>query len=400
MAPTLTSPTPPTGPSPTPPPVDPEGRRDLSEWVLLYTTTDTNVPFTNDIAQVVNITDIFLSDYFFDLFGRVNFATLDDFVVMYVNSQYNRDGPNEIQYSAVAYFDKNSATIPQASDLDVLLRQAFVGASLANYTRLIRELPESNPFSTTMSVAYSNSTTRSSVQGAATSLPAQKKSLIAGTLVAMAAVAAVIGGFFIYKKRSNSEERKSLVHGHFSFGGTAATPDETTALSLEPMPPNLQTLKSPMRSVYVDEGFDSLADSATYTADGDEAVDSIPRFEPMSYDDEFDVNANLQPGEPRIEERSVSSKRSQIKNVGYKGRELKILSSDASTSSSATSNTSNSKKSAPSSNSSSSSSSADAVEQRVPSSGNVISKRPPSARRMNGSVADDPPGDLGRKPEV
>jgi len=280
----------------------------LAPWVLQYTTNNTNVPFTKDIAQVVNVTDMFLSDYFFDLFGRVNFATLDDFMVMFVNSEYSRDGPNEIQYSAVAFFDKESATIPQANDLDVLLRQAFVGASLANYTQLVRALPTDNPFSTTSKVTYSNSTTatKSSVQG--TQLSGGKKAAIAGASVVIAAVGVLIGVFIFRKRRSKSEERKSLVHDHFSFGDTIVTTSDDRTLESQSIAPNanLHNLRGAQtQSAYMNDEFESLAGSSTYTSGTTSRT--VPHrtsnFESMLYDnelpedddDDFPVNAELQP---------------------------------------------------------------------------------------------------------
>jgi len=87
---------------------------------------------------------MFLRDYFFGLFGTVSFTTLDDFVVRLVDSESN-EGKTAVRYSAIATFGEDSILIPWADDLNVLLRQAFVGVSLVDYTRLVAELPESDP---------------------------------------------------------------------------------------------------------------------------------------------------------------------------------------------------------------------------------------------------------------
>lgn len=266
--------------------MDPEGRRELAPWVLLYTTSNQDVPFTRDVAEVVEVTDTFLSDYFFDLFGRVNFATLDDFRVMYVNSEFNRDGPNEIEYSAVAYFDKSSPTIPQESDLDVLLRQAFVGASLANYTRLVQELPAGNPFANTTRVEYTNSSisARNSAEETGTQqLSSGEKGAIAAASTLIAIVGILIGGLVYHKKRTVNDERKSLVHGHFSFGDTVVTTTDDRTLESLPQDQNLHSLRNRTDSGgYVDNEFESLADSSTYTS-----RTKPPQIEPMLYDDEL-----------------------------------------------------------------------------------------------------------------
>jgi hypothetical protein len=309
---------------------------------------------------------------------------------MFVNSEYSRDGPNEIQYSAVAFFDKESTTIPQPNDLDVLLRQAFVGASLANYTRLVQALPDANPFSSTTRVTYSNSTTasRSSVEGTQ-SLTSGKKGAIAAASLAIAAVGMAIGGFIFYKRRSDSEERKSLVHGHFSFGDTVVTTgnDSNTALSLESVTPNtnLHTLAR-QSGGYVDEDFDSLADTTTYTSGNRSVGNSVGShnrshgFEPMLYDDDLPDDIPVMgssskplspvtetkddpPGETSLDAVSLSS--SQPSSSSSSSSDDSVESSDSSSSSSDDGNVN-----------------AQAVTPRAKTS----AKRPPSARE--GSEGD------------
>ena len=315
----------------------------------------------------MEVTDTFLSDYFFDLFGRVNFATLDDFRVMYVNSEFSRDEPNEIEFTAVAFFDKDSPTIPTENDLDVLLRQAFVGASLANYTRLVQDLPDDNPFSTTSRVAYSNSTTasKSTVQGNQ-ELTSGKK----GAIVAASAVIAVVGifiGAFIYRKRrTDQDERKSLVHGHFSFGDTVVTSTDDRTLESLPQDQNLHSLRNRTNSGgYVDDEFESLADSSSYTSRS-ATRSKRPPMEPMLYDDELPDDLPS--------EYAVTSSSTAIPSEGKHESESGLVAAMMSSSAASVSN-------------SSTSSSEDSTDSgNTNESPRRPSKPPPSARNLKASL--------------
>jgi hypothetical protein len=249
--------------------VDEEGRRDLSPYVISYKVTDDRVPFTRDYVAVVNLTDVFLRGFFTDLFSGVNFATLDFFETFFLNAVYRRDQPIVMEYESTAFFDKESANIPYSADLDALLRQAFLGQSLANYTLLLQGLNETNPFSTTTTVTQMNFTSSDSPDTESQ----DKYRIIGATLASAAAVAALFAaGMFVQRRRRNHREDKSLAHGHFSFFGandTLITEDETMALSTNPvfLAP---TTSSPVQNVsYINDDNVSLAESATYTSDGE-----------------------------------------------------------------------------------------------------------------------------------
>lgn len=130
-----------------------KGRHELGPWVLLHMTASSVAPLARGIFEVVEVTNALLRGCFFELFSQANFATLDDFSIMLVKSELSLSGPNEAQRSAVTFFGKGSAAAPQKNDLNALLRQALVGASLANYARLVQALPARDPFSMTSTTA-------------------------------------------------------------------------------------------------------------------------------------------------------------------------------------------------------------------------------------------------------
>ena len=245
--------------------MDEEGRQDLSPYLILYNVTNDTVPFTSDYIAVVNLTDVYLRDYFIKIFSGVNFATLDFFETMAVNAEYRRGEPIQMEYNSTAFFDTDSLNIPSTLDLDVLLKQAFQGQNGENYTLLLQDyLNETNPFSTTTSVQQMIATTDSAKSET-------QSRILAATLTSVAAVTALvaIGIFVRRKKRRRHREDKSIVHGHFSFSfnGSDTLADETFALSTIVELP--EGTRRPVQSVSYDNNVEyaSLEDSATYTSD-------------------------------------------------------------------------------------------------------------------------------------
>jgi hypothetical protein len=236
--------------------------------MILYNVTDDRVPFTRDYVEVFNITDVYLRDYFTDLFSSVNFATLDFFESFFLHLVFRQGQPIEMEYESAAFFDEESSNIPSSTDLDFLLSQAFLDQNMANYTRLLQGLNKTNPFSTTTSVTqtFSNSS-----QNFPDTESKNTKLIIGTTLASAAAVGALFAiGIFVRNGRRKRED-KSLVHGHFSFGAddTLITEDETMALSTNPIFLAPSTL-SPVQNVsYINEDYESLAESATSTSGGE-----------------------------------------------------------------------------------------------------------------------------------
>jgi hypothetical protein len=273
-------------PQPTRPPVDEKGRRDLSRYVILYNVTNNEIPFTSDYIAVANLTDVFLREFFTELFSSVNFATLDYFETKFVNAEFRRNEPIAMQYNSTAFFDTDSASIPTSLDMNVLLKQAFLGPNGENYTEQLQDLNETNPFSTTTSVKQMTVSVGSTESGTQNT-----SRIIAATLGSVAAVASLFAtGIFVRRKkmRSNRDD-KSLVHGHFSFsaGDTLATPDETLALSTIAKIPEAQ---SPVQSVsYNKDEYSSVEDSATSTSGGEgpyrtQSFDSASSLETIDTD--------------------------------------------------------------------------------------------------------------------
>jgi hypothetical protein len=191
-----------------------------------------------------------------------------------------------MEYNSTAFFDKDSLSIPSNSDMNVLLKQAFLGQSGENYTGLLQDLNETNPFSTTTSVKQMNVTA-----ARAASDTQNSSGILAATLASAAAVAALdAAGIVVRRKKKRSrQDDKSLVQGHFNFsaGDTLATPDETFALSTIA---ELLKTTSPVQSVsYINDEYASLEDSATYNSGGEgpyrtQSFDSASSYETIDMD--------------------------------------------------------------------------------------------------------------------
>ena len=257
---------------PTRPPVDAEGRRDLSPFILRYTVSQDGVPFTNDYAAVTNITDVFLREYFTSIFNNTRIATtLDDFIVTYIRAEYRRGEPIVVLYEAMAFFDKDSEVIPTQGDLDILLRPAFLGSSRTMYIQELQELPESNVFSSTTIVVLENTpanVNRAFGEQSNSSNSSVKSNILIGALAGAAAGLLMLGaGLLAYRRRLSSE------HGKGQRSYDASTIDETLAVSTVAVPtaPKNRTPDRPVHNVYATPAFASSADSvdsATYTSGG------------------------------------------------------------------------------------------------------------------------------------
>jgi hypothetical protein len=198
-------------------------RKDISSFVLQF-----NVPVGNDtstddeLAALVALTDIFLSDYFVLLFGDPQSGvSLDFFTVESNGTSIVGDKSISLGFKGVALF--NPGLIPTVSQLDILLEQAFVGESYNEYMKQLNMLPNSNVFSSATLVIFNPSGSQSELEDAVEGEPSgppqesegstensSKMSVFAIVSIVAAVVFSVALAFVLYRRRACSSEEKEI----------------------------------------------------------------------------------------------------------------------------------------------------------------------------------------------
>lgn len=149
-APSIDVPTPP-APGPTLPPAN-ENLRVLSPYQLVYTLSEYSVPFRSELLEVVEVTRLYLDDFFGDEFQ--DDGDLLKLLTIFLDTSFDFGVPIPIEYESSAVFDpdQSSASLPAVEDLDAVLFRAFQGENLEGYIGMLQALPTSNQFSKTIDV--------------------------------------------------------------------------------------------------------------------------------------------------------------------------------------------------------------------------------------------------------
>ena len=139
---------------PAPAPTRPPDERTvpLSPWRLEYALTSNEDPSDGDFSEAIAVTREYLQEFmvsFFRFSEDVNFESME------VISTGTSIDPVTIDFSTTIEFADDSTFIPSASELDVLLASAFQQPTVQTYLLLLRNLPLSDPFQTTVTVAQS-----------------------------------------------------------------------------------------------------------------------------------------------------------------------------------------------------------------------------------------------------
>jgi len=182
-------------PSPTRPPD--ESTVTLSAWKLEYALTSNQDPSDEDFAEAIAVTTEYLEEFmdsFFRFSEDVNFESME------VVSTGTTTNPVTIEFSTSIKFADDSVFFPSASELDVLLSSAFQQPTVQTYLLLLRNLPRSNPFQTTQTVAQSviqsgtdfGSQIITSGEGEGSSVSATAAVGIAGVLVLLFSLAGYV----------------------------------------------------------------------------------------------------------------------------------------------------------------------------------------------------------------
>jgi hypothetical protein len=137
-------------PNPTMPPAS-QNLRVLSPYQLVYTLSESRVPFRSELVAVVELTRLYLDSYFKDEFQED--GDLLEILTIFLNTAFDFGEPIPVEYESSAVFDpESSISIPTVEDLDAVLISAFEGSNLDGYLGMLQALPPQNLFSKTVDV--------------------------------------------------------------------------------------------------------------------------------------------------------------------------------------------------------------------------------------------------------
>lgn len=258
-------------PAPAPGPTLPPSAanlRVLSPYQLVYTLSEYRVPFRSELLEVVELTRVYLQDYFFAEFEMNDGSGLEEFLTIFLDTAFDFGDPIPIEYESSAVFNEDSDDIPSTSALDDVLGSAFEGNNLEGYVGMLQSLPNQNLFSKTLSVELTEPTIGDSTRAT----PAER-----GVTTAAAAMAGTTGLLLILagailRRRHSQDGDEDSEDEDESFSGkrTAATVTVDSRSSLDQMiVPIVQTFKS------IPEGREYRGDNDHEEDDGDDSVSSM-----------------------------------------------------------------------------------------------------------------------------
>jgi hypothetical protein len=188
---------------PTLPPAT-ENRRILSPYQLVYTLSESRVPFRSELLEVVEVTRIYLDGYFKDEFQEE--GDLQELLTIFLNTAFDFGEPIPIVYESSAVFDPESSTpVPTIEDLDAVLISAFEGSNVEGYLGMLQALPTQNLFSTTVDVELTEPSIDNPLVKQRTSAP-RDFTTAAATLAGTSGLMLIIAGAVLMRRRRENEE--------------------------------------------------------------------------------------------------------------------------------------------------------------------------------------------------
>lgn len=158
----------------------------FSPYTILYTVTnDERPPFRSELLEVVELTRIYLDNYFSSYYEKSELTNLSKVMTLFTNTAFEFGEAVPIDYESKALFESSSVLLPDKKDLDNILVSAFEGDNLDGYIGLLQALPPSNMFSSSQYAKLVQMAEESpSIRSEAVSKSSIAKNLTLGSIVA------------------------------------------------------------------------------------------------------------------------------------------------------------------------------------------------------------------------
>jgi hypothetical protein len=191
----------------------------LDLYALLYAVDAFRLPFQTEIDALVLLTQGYLLDFFTVVFEASSLAEFEGSTTVEDETIVRFGQPIQTRYFTDLTFSGTSQ-IPSDGELNGLLSSAFRGDNLAAYLAEVQALPESNIFSASTSVEFTDvsSTSSNSSSDSSSEFPTVGISAAAG---AGAFIVAVVG-LMLYRRRDEDDDEvgKYLENdGHLTVAG-------------------------------------------------------------------------------------------------------------------------------------------------------------------------------------
>jgi hypothetical protein len=192
----------------------------LNLYALLYFVEAFRLPFQTEIDVVVELTQVYLEDFFTVVFESSSLALFEGSTTVEDETIVRFGQPIQTRYFTNLTFS-GSSQIPSDGELNGLLSSAFRGDNLAAYFAEIQALPESNIFSASTSVEFSDlvtATPRSAGSDSTSGVPTVPIATAAGAGAFFVAVV----GLVLYRRRDEDDEEDGKYldgDGHITVAG-------------------------------------------------------------------------------------------------------------------------------------------------------------------------------------
>jgi hypothetical protein len=192
----------------------------LDLYALLYSVDAFRLPQQTEVDALVDLTESYLDEFFTIVFDSSGLAELEGTTTVEDETIVRFGQPVQIRYLTDLTF-ASSSQIPPIGELNGLLASAFRGDNLDTYETLVQGLPQSNIFSTTTAVEFSELSASAEAEAASPTSSATTSGIAAAA--GAGAFFIVVAGLVLYRRREvGADDGKYLDgdgDGHMTVAG-------------------------------------------------------------------------------------------------------------------------------------------------------------------------------------
>jgi hypothetical protein len=171
----------------------------LSPYFLFYQIEQTRIPILEDYDELTAFTEDYLNTYFRNLFSPAPEITYVTSMTGMTDSEFRLGEPIRVDYNTTISFTASSTLIPDVTDLDVLLANAFEGPNAESYALAVAAgLDPENIFVTTSAVTFGDDV---EVTPEIVSERSKAGKAAAGMAAFAFAFVTMIAGFALYRRK-------------------------------------------------------------------------------------------------------------------------------------------------------------------------------------------------------